>query len=180
MKITVDWDVLQREHIPIGDFLVMLMGYYDADYKESLDRLADKGIVRQNLFKEGSIILSDNTKNLVAKVLIESDGKVADCSLNFTELAKRLQSLYPSGVKAGTTYQWQGKTEEIKLKLMTLVAKCDFSFTEEEAVAATKEYVESFKGNTKHMQLLKYFILKTDGKNEDISSPFMSIIENNR
>ena len=34
MKITVDWDVLQREHIPIGDFLVMLMGYYDADYKE--------------------------------------------------------------------------------------------------------------------------------------------------
>ena len=81
MKITVDWDVLQREHIPIGDFLVMLMGYYDADYKESLDRLADKGIVQQNLFKKGSMILSDNTKNLVAKVLIESDGKAASCGI---------------------------------------------------------------------------------------------------
>ena len=101
MKITVDLDVLQQEHIPIGYFLVLLMGYYGADYKESLGRLLDEGIVQQDLFSKDCIILSDNTKNLVAKILIESDGKVADCSIDFTKLAKELQSLYPSGVKAG-------------------------------------------------------------------------------
>ena len=180
MKITVDTEVLQREHMSIGDFLVLLIGYYGISYKECLDRLASAGIVQHDLFCKGSMILSDNTKNLVAKILTESDSKVKECNMDFDSIAKHLQQLYPSGVKPGTTYEWQGNAEEIKQKLMLLVTKCDFSFTEAEAVAATKEYVSSFKDDTRHMQLLKYFILKTDSRNDEMSSQFMSIIENNR
>ena len=90
-------------------------------------------------------------------------------------------SCYPNGIKPGTTYYWRGTKEEIAQKLRILVVKYNFQFTEEEAIAATEEYVNSFK-DYKHMKLLKYFLLKTlvsDGRIE-IDSPFMSIIENNR
>ena len=60
----------------------------------------------------------------------------------------------------------------------TLVVKYNFKFTEEEALEATKKYIESFNGNYRFMQLLKYFILKSDPNTGDIKSDFMSLIEN--
>ena len=63
-----------------------------------------------------------------------------------------------------------------------MVAKHHFTFTEKEAIDATKEYVNSYEHSDKYLQLLKYFILKTvkEGSDTDISSLFMTIIENNR
>ena len=72
---------------------------------------------------------------------------------------------------------WRDSTAVIARKLKTLVVKYDYEFTEEQALKATKAYVESFNGDYTYMQLLKYFILKTmpDG---EIRSDFMSYIEN--
>ena len=66
---------------------------------------------------------------------------------------------------------------------MTLFVKYDFAFTEEEAIKATEEYVNSFRDHQDRMMLLKYFILKTtksDDDLNDINSTFMTFIENNR
>ena len=52
----------------------------------------------------------------------------------------------------------------IAQKLKTLVAKFGCSFTEEEALEATKKYIESFNGNYTYMRILKYFILKDEVK----------------
>ena len=109
---------------------------------------------------------------------MKSDIKVISSGLDFNTLAARLQGIYPSGIKSGTTYNWRGSNEDIAQKLRTLIAKYNFFFTEEEAVKATKKYVDSFE-NKEKMQLLKYFILKT--KNDGtIDSMFMTIIENDR
>ena len=81
--------------------------------------------------------------------------------------------------KKTETYNWRDSTEVIAFKLRTLVAKYGFIFTEDEAIKATKEYVESFEDDNKNMKLLKYFILRTS-KDDSIDSMFMTIIENNR
>ena len=184
MKITIDTEVLKREHLTMGEFLVMLIGYYDVKYKDVLDKLIDKGIVNRSVFDKYDMVLSNNTKNLIAKTLLESDEKANSLGIDYEALAKKLQEIYPSGVKPGTTYFWRGDTSAIAQRLRALVAKYDFTFTEEEAIKATKEYVNSFKDNeTKQMSLLGFFILKikkTDDGDREIDSLFMTIIENNR
>ena len=180
MKITINTDVLQRNHLSLGDFLVLLMGYYDVDYRQCCNKLVEEGIASSNLYDKPSIVLSDNSKDLVARIIIDSDDKVIKSDIDFTRLAISLQCLYPQGLKPGTTYDWRGKTSVIEQKLKTLVAIHGFIFTEQEAVDATKEYLSSFTDTDKtHMQLLKYFILRTN-KDGNVSSPFMTIIENNR
>lgn len=179
MKITINDEVLKKEHLSIGELLILLLGYYDINYDDCCSKLIDKHIASINVFNPTSIVLSDNSRNLVAKILMESNDKVRNSGIDFMELATKLQAIYPPGNKPSTTYTWRGKTEEIAQKLRILVAQYDFSFTEEEAINATKQYVESFEKAEKHMRLLKYFILKT-GSKEDIDSMFMTLIENNR
>ena len=100
----------------------------------------------------------------------------------FRELARKLQECYPEGNKPDTPYSWRSSTEEIALRLRTLVVTYGFEFNEEEAIEATKQYIESFD-DYKYIKLLKNFLLKTtidsQGNNE-IDSMFITIIENNR
>lgn len=183
MKITINSKVLEEYNLTFGEFLVMLIGYYGTNYEEYYDRLVEKGLVDANLFKKCSIVLSNNSKNMVAEILMKSDDKAIQSGIDFEDIAKSMMQCYPDGIKAGTTYQWQGTVEEIAQKLRTLVVKYDFLFTKEEAIDATKEYVNSFKPPYTYMQLLKYFILRTDlgkGGHMEINSDFMSIIENKR
>ena len=130
MKITINTDVLKREHLSFGDFLVLLIGYYDLSYKEIQEKLIRDGTVQPNVFNKDAMVLSNNTKDLVAKILMESDNKILSCGLDFNTLAARLQEIYPSGNKSGTSYSWRDSNETIAQKLRTLVAKYGFFFTE--------------------------------------------------
>lgn len=179
MKFTVNTDVLQHEHLTMGEFLVLLIGYYSVNYKECLDRLITNKLVSTNVFNPNEIVLSNNTKDLVTSILVSSDDKITNSNMDYTALAKKLQALYPKGNKSGTSYSWISLTPLIAQKLRTLVVEYNFSFTEQEALRATEEYVKSFSDDKSHMQLLKYFILKTS-KYNDMESMFMTIIENNR
>ena len=179
MKFTVNTDVLQHEHLTIGDFLVLLIGYYGVNYKECLDKMLTNKLINTNVFNPNEIVLSNNTKDLVTSILISSDDRIINSGIDYTSLAQKLQALYPQGCKSGTTYSWTDKTSLIMQKLCALVVKYNFLFTEQEALRATEEYVKSFSDDKSHMQLLKYFILKTS-KNNDMESMFMTIIENNR
>jgi hypothetical protein len=183
MKLTINTDVLSKENITLGEFLVMLMGYYKVNYKECFDKLVDTGIIQPNLFKELDIVLSEKSKSLIQRLLVESDDKIVNCGINdFESLARALQMIYPHGNKPGTTYSWRGEIEEIAHKLRALIVEHNFRFTEKEAIDAVKEYVNSFK-DFKYMHLLKFFILKTYSNevgHKEIDSLFMTIIENNR
>ncbi len=75
MKITINTEVLKREYLTMGEFLVMLIGYYDVKYKDVLDKLVEKGILSKSVFSKYDMVLSNNTKNLVAKILLEGDEK---------------------------------------------------------------------------------------------------------
>lgn len=183
MKITINTDILGRHNLSLGEFLIMLLGYYDLDYATYYEQLAGKKIIGKNLFKEMGITLSNNSKDLIAKILMESDDKAINSGIDFDNLAIKLMDLYPNGIKPGKTYPWRGTIDEIAQKLRILVVRYDFLFTEEEAIAAVQEYVNSFKAPYQYMHTLKNFLLYTSKDSQghwEMESIFMTIIENNR
>lgn len=182
MKITINTEVLKKNDLNLGEFLVMLMGFYEIPYEHCYKQLVQAGLVEPNLFEKQSVVMSNNSKNLVAKILMESDDRAVNSGIDFEGLADKLREIYPDGIKAGTTYPWRATTEEIAQKLRTIVVKFNFTFTEQEAIDAVREYVGSFK-DYKFMSILKNLILKTKSDKmgrREIDSLFMTIIENNK
>lgn len=178
MKITINTEILKKYNLSLGEFLIMLLGYYDIDVSDTQGSIISKHIADKNLFKDSSIVLSNNSKNLIAKILMESDDKAINSGIDFEKVATDMMQCYPEGNKPGKTYPWRSTVEEIAQKLRTLVVRYDFIFTPEEAIRATKEYVATFKSPYEEMLLLRSFILRI--YKEEIESLFMSIIENNR
>lgn len=183
MKIPINTNVLKKYNLSLEQYIVLLTSYFNIDCQKVQAELEQKGLADKNLFSNFPPIISNNTKNLIAKIIVESDDKILTCGINdFEALASTIQSYYPQGIKAGKTYSWRGKVDEIAQKLRTLVVKYDFTFTEEEAINAVKEYVNSFQPPYTYMHTLKNFLLYTK-KTEDsyeMESLFMTIIENNR
>lgn len=179
MKLSIDIQVLHKYNISLGEFLAILFPYLGFKYTSSYGDAVIKKLAEVDLTAPNELILSDNSKNLVSKVLVESSDKLnASPVKDFDTLALTLQEIYPRGNKPGTSYPWCSSAEEIAQKLRTLVVIHNFIFTEEEAISAVKQYVEQFSDNKSHMKLLKYFLLRT--KDAEIESDFMTIIENNR
>lgn len=179
MRITIDTDVLQRHNLSLGEYLVLLFPYLDYSYEVSKNKLEYNSMVSPDIYNDTFLVISNETKDLITRILTESDPKLKESPVkDFYALATRMMNLYPEGCKQGTSYPWKGTLEEIAQKLMVLVTVHDFIYTEEEAINAVKQYVDSFKDDRTHMKLLKYFLLKT--KDKEIDSDFMTIIENNR
>lgn len=181
MKLTIDQTVLDKNDLTLEEFLVLYLGAKDVDIESVSQSLIAKGLADKDLFSNGKIVVSDKIKDLISTISIDSDKNVIDKDSEFTELATELREIYPAGRKDGTTYMWRGTTAEVAKKLKTLVVKYGYTINREDVLKATKEYVNSFNGNYRYMQLLKYFILKSvrdaDG-NVDIKSELMSLIEN--
>lgn len=175
-KVSINKDVLEKNNLSMDEFLVLLLTYNKANIQEVKQSLVEKGLADFSVFDD-DLVISSTTKDLITSITIDSDVKVLSKDKEFKELADKLKELFPKGKKAGTTYMWRDSTAVIARKLKTLVVKYDYQFTEEQAIKATKAYVESFNGDYTYMQLLKYFILKSlpDG---EIKSDFMSYIEN--
>lgn len=181
MKLTIDQTILDKNNLTLEEFLVLFLSAREVDIGVISQSLVAKGLADKDLFSSGKLVISDKVKDLVSTISIESDKNVIDKDSEFTELATELREIYPAGRKDGTTYMWRGTTAEVAKKLKTLVVKYGYTINKEDVLKATKEYVNSFNGNYRYMQLLKYFILKSvrdaDG-NVDIKSELMSLIEN--
>ena len=181
MKLTIDQTILDKNNLTIEEFLVLFLSAREVDIGVISQSLVAKGLADKDLFSSGKLVISDKVKDLISTISIDSDKNVIDKDSEFTELATELREIYPAGRKDGTTYMWRGTTAEVAKKLKTLVVKYGFVINKESVIKATKEYVNSFNGNYRYMQLLKQFILKSvrdaDG-NVDVKSELMSIIEN--
>ena len=181
MKLTIDQTILDKNNLTIEEFLFFFLSAREVDIGVISQSLVAKGLADKDLFSSGKLVISDKVKDLISTISIESDKNVIDKDSEFTELATELREIYPAGRKDGTTYMWRGTTAEVAKKLKTLVVKYGYTINREDVLKATKEYVNSFNGNYRYMQLLKYFILKSvrdaDG-NVDIKSELMSLIEN--
>lgn len=181
MRLTIDQSILDKHGLTLEEFMILYLSINSIDIKKCTESIIAKGLADKNLFSEGSIVVSDKIKDLISTIAIDSDKSVIDKDSEFIELANELRELYPAGRKEGTTYMWRGTTAEIAKKLKTLVVKYKYSFTKEQVLKATKDYINSFNGNYKKMRLLKYFILKSEKDADDninVISELMTLIEN--
>ena len=172
MNITINTKILQKHHLSLGEFLLMLLSYFDINLEDCQNSIIKKTLAQPNVIKRIGIVLSNNDKDLVAQILLESNEKVIN------------SGIYPESNKPGTTHKWRGTTDMVAQKLRTLVAVHDFHFTPEEAIQATKNYISSFEPPYQDMLLLRSFLLTTRKSSIDdiseIDSLFMTYIENNR
>lgn len=161
-------------NIDIFEFFVLMLIKNEKDIDTILYDLKTKYLLYDNN------TLTDKGKSIVQKVNVDNylNGKIEKD--NIKDLASELQKLFPAGKKPGTNYYWRGFKQEIIKKLETVSNKFDFEFTKEQAINATKRYVDSFNGDYRYMQLLKYFILKNKitENGTEIKSSFMEYIEN--
>lgn len=179
MNISISDEVLSKWDLSIQEFLFLLFSVKDGDINECISSLIRKGWVDKNLFDTTKVVISNNRKEDITTILVDSE-KV-ETKLEFEELADKLREIFPKGKKPGTTYMWRDTTAVIAKKLKILVTKYNCKFTEEQAIKATQAYVNSFGGNYKYMQLLKYFILKTPTNasgDVELRSDFMSYVDN--
>lgn len=179
MNISINEEVLSKWNLSLQEFLFLLFNMKEGDVNSCISSLIKKGWVDQNLFDSTKVVISNNRKEDITTILVDSE-KV-ETKFEFEELANKLREIFPKGKKPGTTYMWRDTTAVIAKKLKILVTKYNCKFTEEQAIKATKAYVNSFGGNYKYMQLLKYFILKTPTNasgDVELRSDFMSYVDN--
>lgn len=183
MKYIIDTEVCKEMNISLETALYLLSLYLNTPITQKAVKEAwHKGFICAHK--------SDDVGN-ITEVSLEKSGfdfidSILGESINTKEqdryevLAEKLIELYPKGKKEGTAYMWRDSKNIIAKRLKALVNRYNVSFTDEQAVNATKRYVESFNGNYTYMQLLKYFISKrtpVDGSIEE-TSQLLSYIEN--
>jgi len=147
-------------------------------HEKNLDTIIYDLKTKYMLYEDNT--LTDKGKSIIQKVNVDNYLHHKIEKDNLKDLAGELQKLFPAGKKPGTNYYWRGFKQEIIKKLETISNKFDFEFTKEQAINATKRYVDSFNGDYRYMQLLKYFILKNKitENGTEIKSSFMEYIEN--
>ena len=178
MRYTIDDAILSKYNLTEEEFIALVVSFRDLDIQRGNDNLIAKGIADRNIYDKTKIVLSNNTKDMIGSIIVDSDKETINREEEFLDVAQSLRELYPKGKKPGTTYMWKDSNTIIAQKLKTLVVKFGYKFTKEQAIEATRRYIESFRGDYRYMQLLKYFILKTDRSTGEIRSDFMSYIDN--
>ena len=136
-------------------------------------------------FKHVSWALLEKGKQLLAENCVK-DSRVKTISKAAVKkrcdlLAPKLQEIYPIGKKPGTSLKWRGYTNGVSEKLQKLILS-GYDFTDEEAVEATKAYVNDFNGMYTTMRILPYFLSKNEVVGGEVrkTCDFMSYVEDLR
>lgn len=123
--------------------------------------------------------LTPSGVELIESIFLNSEfGVPGSDEDRYDKLAKKMQELFPEGKKPGTKLMWRDSQAIIAKKLKAVVKKYGAKFTDEQALEATKKYVESFNGDYQFMQVLKYFISKRNQLTGEETSQFLSYLEN--
>ena len=185
MDFHINKETLAKSGISVDMAFYLASIYFDRPYTyDTFDLASKQGLITYNHLDRYNLPIQPKLTRegveLVESIFLNSEFK-GDKGIDtdrYDELADKLRELYPKGRKEGTSYLWRDSHAKIANKLRTLVKKYNFKFTDEQAISATKRYIESFNGNYSYMQLLKYFILKKDKDTGEENSQLMSYIEN--
>lgn len=178
MKITIDTDIIKKKGISKDVFFHLLCNYFKVDMSEKPDREANN--LGYNIEDIDSYDISIDGISLVEQIIAESSLTSNIPDREYETVAETMISVYPEGIKPGTHRQWGGSVSQVADKLKFLEFYTGERVDAEEAVKATREYVESFREDTKYMQTLPYFIFRCrrDGDNNlEWYSNFLSIVE---
>lgn len=163
MKITIDEDVCRKNGLELSDLFAILYVRCTDNVEKHKEYIANNEII---INKDNQYFIDTAYSELVDSILLTSDKSIPE-KLDCEKLAIDMRQLFPKGIKTGSS-AWRGNLREITLRLQKFFKLYGSDWTEEQILAATKRYIDSFNGDTKFMRILKYFILKSEKKfNED-------------
>lgn len=184
MKLLIDEAECNRQGVSISVALYIASLYHkqlitDDTFQETCNR----GLMEYDGFDAFGVPINPKLTvqgtELVESLFLNSEFRGEnEAEDRFDRLAEKLRELYPAGRKDGTSLMWRDSKAVISQRLKALVKKHGVSFSDEQAINATKRYVESFNGNYQFMQVLKYFIIKKNLSSGEESSQLASYMEN--
>lgn len=188
-------EFLKGKSLEINKTTIEKFGYTTSEFFYLLSVvLGNTELHKDSLLNKGDVMLLSDEKgpylevtpiglDRVESVLTHIDtsmDKSDESPIDYFEIAEAMQNEYPKGRKDGTNYNWRGAVAVNAARLKTLVQRYKIVLNKEEVIQATRNYVQSFNGDYRYMQILKYFIFKNENKNGSIEleSQLMSYIEN--
>lgn len=183
MKLCLNTEECKKREIPM-DVMFYLASLYFSKLIDSntFQQVCSKGFIEFDGFNQRrepiNARLTQNGIDMVESILLDSEFNDDEGKSRFDILADKLQEIYPEGKKPGTKLMWRDSTPIISKKLKVIVKKYGVKFTDEQAIEATKRYVNSFNGDYQFMQVLKYFISKRNTETGEETSQLLSYIEN--
>lgn len=159
MKITIDEDVCRKNGLELSDLFAILYVRCTDNVEKHKEYIANNEII---VNRDNQYFIDASYSELVDSILLTSDKSIPE-KLDCEKLAIDMRQLFPKGIKTGSS-AWRGNLREITLRLQKFFKLYGSDWTEEQILAATKRYIESFNGDTKFMRILKYFILKSEKK----------------
>lgn len=184
MKYCINPEECKKENIPIDTLLFSFSLYLGKLITpDTFQDVCSRGLIEYDgfdLMKQPiNPKLTPTGIELVESILLNSEfTDKGNDDARYINLAEKLIDLFPKGRKEGTNYMWRDSKAIIAKRLKAVVKKYNVSFTDEEAVEATRRYVNSFNGDYRYMQLLKYFLMKKSTLTGDENSQFLSYLEN--
>lgn len=187
MKVVIDEAKCHEMGLTLDVALYLASLYFELPItRNTFERICTDGFITYTSFTGGYPVNGEITQKGIEVVetlflnseiteTVNQENRIQD---RFMVLADKLREEFPKGKKAGTNLQWRDSTVMICKRLKALVKKFDISFTDEEAVDATRRYVESYHGDYRFMQVLKYFLWKNDKINGEETSQFLSYLQN--
>lgn len=159
MRLTIDTKACDASGITLNEFLVLYLNMNNVNIQETMNSIVEKNIAGKDLFNPNNLILSSKAKQFVTNIILESDKTVQNNSERIKALAQKLREMYIPGKKEGTQDYFKCSSSEVEQKLKRFFAEYG-DFTDEQIIGATQRYIDSFNGNYRFAQLLKYFISK--------------------
>lgn len=166
MKYTIDEEVCRKHKITLTEMLCLLLAKSSAgNIHSTIDSLVDRQMLfckeSDSLYGDPSILPTTQWDDIMQSVLLESDSTIPSDD-RIVNLVNRMRELFPKGMKVGNS-AWRGNVRELKLRMQKFF-KLYGDYKDEDILAATRKYVESFNGDYTYMRILKYFILKSELK----------------
>lgn len=177
MKIIIDSDVILKKDISMEEFSVLL--YYLVGGTGTLNEVLCNILWEKNyLIKvENGYIINNNMLSTIESWMGESS-LTNNKSDRLIDLAEKMRALFPEGKKEGTNFYWRDSTKVIAQRLGIFIKRYGDDYNNEQILAATRRYVESFNGNYRFMHVLKYFISKKNLETKEDNSELLSYLEN--
>lgn len=183
-KFCINPDECKKHEIPIDTFFYSLSLYFDKLITpDTFQDVCSRGFIEYDGFdlmrQPVNPKLTPTGIEAIESILLDSEfASPREEDDRYLNLAAKLIELFPKGRKEGTNYMWRDSKAIIAKRLKAVIKKYDVTFTDEEAIEATRRYVASFNGDYRYMQLLKYFIMKKNTVTGDENSQFLSYLEN--
>lgn len=156
MKYMIDEEVAKKHGLSIAELMLLASIQQYSQPFDLISQLVEKECLIE---VNGHFYVTQHWADEVASILLESDSSVPKQDRVLT-LVQKMKEYFPKGLKVGSA-AWRGNDRELSLRMKKFFKLYGDKWSDEQILAATKDYVDSFNGDYRFMQILKYFILKS-------------------